>query len=108
MRFPDDCGVTRAKLDVLRSQLEKAQIDLRLVEEKAVKGSGRGGQKVNKTSSAVQLSYPPLELRVRCQKTRSRAMNRFFALRQLVAAAERRERAAAARIAPTSPPEPEA
>ena len=95
MRFPDDCGVTPAKLEVLRAGLARAGIDLKQVEEKAIKGGGRGGQKVNKTSSAVQLSYEPLGLMVRCQKTRSRSMNRFFALRQLVAAAERRARAAA-------------
>lgn len=39
---------------------------------------------MNKTSNRVQLCYPPLELRVACQRDRRRSVNRFLALRELV------------------------
>ena len=48
------------------------------------RGGGKGGQKINKTSNRVQLSYPPLDLRVACQRERKRSLNRFLALRELV------------------------
>lgn len=53
------------------------------IEEKFVKGSGRGGQKMNKTSSCVYLKHIPTGTEVKCQKDRSREMNRFFARREL-------------------------
>ena len=53
------------------------------IEEKFVKGSGAGGQKVNKTSSCVYLLHKPSGIEVKCQRERSQAMNRFFARREL-------------------------
>ncbi|KAH6652213.1 RF-1 domain-containing protein [Truncatella angustata] len=52
--------------------------------ESFLKGSGPGGQKINKTSSAVQLKHIPTGLVVKCQATRSRTENRKIA-RQLLA-----------------------
>ncbi|KAK3072260.1 hypothetical protein LTR53_007159 [Teratosphaeriaceae sp. CCFEE 6253] len=49
------------------------------LEESFLKGSGPGGQKINKTSSAVQLKHLPTGIVVKCQETRSRQMNRKFA-----------------------------
>ena len=46
-------------------------------------GSGKGGQKVNKTSSCVYLKHEPSGLEVKCQRTRSRELNRFHARREL-------------------------
>ena len=54
------------------------------ITELFVKGSGPGGQKINKTSSAVQLIHKPTGMVVKCQETRSRAQNRKIA-RQLMA-----------------------
>lgn len=51
--------------------------------ENFIKGSGSGGQKINKTSSCVQLKHVPTGIEVRCQKERSQALNRFFARREL-------------------------
>jgi protein subunit release factor B len=51
--------------------------------EEFIKGSGKGGQKINKTSSCVQLTYLKTGLVIRCQETRSRELNRFLARRIL-------------------------
>lgn len=52
--------------------------------EKFIRGSGAGGQKINKTSVVVQLRHLPTGLEVRCQESRSQALNRFLARRLLV------------------------
>lgn len=90
MKFPADAPVTPNKKNDLAERIARLGIDLALVEEKFVKGSGPGGQKVNKTSSTVLLSYPPLGLTVRCSRERSQAINRFVALRELVDEIEER------------------
>jgi protein subunit release factor B len=51
--------------------------------EDFIKGSGAGGQKINKTSMAVALRHGPSGLMVRCQESRSQALNRFLARRLL-------------------------
>lgn len=52
--------------------------------EKFIKSSGRGGQKVNKSSSAVFLIHLPTRINVKFGKYRSQHLNRFMALRHLV------------------------
>ncbi|HEY1793256.1 MAG TPA: peptide chain release factor-like protein [Opitutaceae bacterium] len=46
------------------------------VEERFVRGSGPGGQKINKTSSTVWLRHGPTGIEVRCQAGRSQSANR--------------------------------
>lgn len=84
MRLNEDFGVAPGKLEELKGRIARLRIDLALVEERFSRGGGKGGQKVNKTSNRVQLSYPPLEIRVDCQRERKRSLNRFLALRELV------------------------
>ncbi|MBU2483354.1 MAG: peptide chain release factor-like protein, partial [Proteobacteria bacterium] len=76
--------ITPRKAGELKGRIARLRIDLRLIEEQFVKGGGKGGQKINKTASAVLLKYPPLGLIVRCQRERKRSLNRFLALRELV------------------------
>ncbi len=51
--------------------------------EKFVRGSGAGGQKINKTSNCVFLKHLPTGVCIKCQLDRSREMNRFLARREL-------------------------
>lgn len=51
--------------------------------EKFVRGSGAGGQKINKTNNCVFLKHLPSGVCIKCQMDRSREMNRFLARREL-------------------------
>jgi protein subunit release factor B len=51
--------------------------------EKFIRGSGAGGQKINKTSNCVFLKHLPTGVCIKCQMDRSREMNRFLARREL-------------------------
>ncbi|HYF52464.1 MAG TPA: peptide chain release factor-like protein [Planctomycetota bacterium] len=89
MKFPADAPVTAAKLDELRARIARLRIDLSAIDEQAVKGSGPGGQKVNKTQSGVLLRYifhaaGNGALVVKWTRERQRSLNRFLALRELV------------------------
>lgn len=90
MKFPSDSPVTAAKLDALRQRIARLEIDLTQVAETFIRTGGPGGQKINKTSSGVRLKYEPLNLQVKWARERSRALNRFLALRELVDEIEER------------------
>jgi peptide chain release factor len=62
-----------AKLNILESDLV----------EKFISGSGKGGQKKNKTDSCVYLKHVPSNFEIKCQNSRNRALNRFIARRIL-------------------------
>nr|WP_242601667.1 peptide chain release factor-like protein [Legionella lansingensis] len=47
--------------------------------EKFILGSGKGGQKLHKTASTVYLKHVPSNLEIKCQDSRSREDNRYFA-----------------------------
>ena len=51
--------------------------------ENFIRGSGSGGQKINKTSSCVQLRHAPSGIEIKCQASRLQSSNRFFARRDL-------------------------
>ncbi|KAJ1956407.1 hypothetical protein GGI12_005315 [Dipsacomyces acuminosporus] len=53
------------------------------IEEKHVRGWGNGGQKLNKTSSCVQLLHKPTGTTVICQDTRHLQQNRKIAYKRL-------------------------
>jgi len=54
------------------------------IEEKFIRSSGRGGQKVNKTSTCVYLKHVPTGIEVKWMKERNQSLNRFLARRELV------------------------
>lgn len=53
------------------------------ITERFVRGSGPGGQKINKTSSTVHLRHEPTGVDVRVQRERSQAANRELAWAEL-------------------------
>lgn len=54
------------------------------IEETFVRGSGAGGQKINKTSNRVVLVHLPSGVRVECQETRSLSQNRKIGRKRLL------------------------
>ncbi|MDB6093896.1 MAG: Class peptide chain release factor [Verrucomicrobia bacterium] len=82
----------------LPSQIVRRFSDLGLrtedVDERFVRGSGPGGQKINKTSSTVWLRHGPTGVEVRCQAERSQAANREQAWLELCGKLEGRARTA--------------
>lgn len=54
------------------------------IEEQFVRGSGKGGQKINKTSSCVLLRHGPTGIEVRCQDHREQSKNRISAYKRLI------------------------
>ncbi|MEY4569394.1 MAG: hypothetical protein RLZZ398_833 [Verrucomicrobiota bacterium] len=75
--------LTSDKLAALEQRLTALGIAEADLLEKFVRGSGAGGQKINKTSSCVFLKHLPTGVCIKCQMDRSREMNRFLARREL-------------------------
>ncbi|QBG47575.1 peptide chain release factor-like protein [Verrucomicrobia bacterium S94] len=67
------------KWEKLRGRMDALEIVEQDLEERFIRGSGKGGQKINKTSSCVQLCHRKSGMEIRCQKTRSQAENRYWA-----------------------------
>ena len=87
----DKWGAVKARM----TRLGICDADLR---ESFIRASGQGGQKVNKTSSCVQLKHTPTGFTVRCQTSRSQERNRLLArqmLCQQIERARQQQRAAA-------------
>ncbi len=76
-------AVSKDKIDELQARMERLGITDKDLIEKFILGSGKGGQKINKTSSCVYLHHIPSGIEIKCQRDRSREMNRFYARRDL-------------------------
>ena len=76
--------ISEKKWSELKRKMDSLGIhDEDLVEE-FIRGSGSGGQKINKTSVVVQLTHGPSGIQIRCQEARSQALNRYYARQRLV------------------------
>lgn len=78
-----DAYVTAEKRSALEERMAKLGIRESDLIENFILGAGAGGQKLNKTSSCVQLRHSRSGLEVKCQRERSRELNRFLARREL-------------------------
>ena len=79
LKFP----VSPTKQKELFERMEKLVINESDLLEKFVRGSGSGGQKINKTSSTVYLKHIPSGLEVKCQESRQLSLNRYYARKLL-------------------------
>ena len=75
--------ITSDKLTAMEERMAGLGITEGDLLEKFVRGSGAGGQKINKTSSCVFLKHLPSGICIKCQSDRSREINRFLARREL-------------------------
>ncbi len=75
--------VSAEKIAALEQSMASLGIREEDLLEKFVRGSGSGGQKINKTSNCVFLKHLPSGVCIKCQIDRSREMNRFLARREL-------------------------
>lgn len=75
------------KEEKLMARMAELGIAEEALVEKFVQGGGPGGQKINKTASCVCLHYeaeatetePARAFDIKCQRTRSLALNRYYA-----------------------------
>lgn len=91
--LPDVRDMVFTELNIqMKETVEKKAVEKRMmpelnendIVESFVRGSGPGGQKVNKTSNRVVLLHKPTGLQVECQDTRSLPQNRKIARKRLL------------------------
>ncbi len=80
LQFP----VSAEKNRWLKERMETLHLLEKDIEEKFIRSSGRGGQKVNKASTCVYLKHLPTGIEVKCMQERSQSLNRFLARRELI------------------------
>ncbi|MBR4510586.1 MAG: peptide chain release factor 2 [Ruminococcus sp.] len=74
-----------AALEVMPEIDDSIEVEIRPedIEMEVYRSSGAGGQKVNKTSSAVRLIHKPTGIVVSCQTQRSQYQNKDYAMKML-------------------------
>ncbi len=76
-------ALKKEKIKELEERMEKLAIREEDLVEKFILGSGKGGQKINKTYSCVYLKHETSGIEIKCQKERSRQLNRYYARKML-------------------------
>ena len=79
MNFIVTCSVTPEETRIIFLYLKKWILNENDLEEQFIRGWGKGGQKINKTSNCVALKHIPTGVLVKCQETRCRVQNRRIA-----------------------------
>lgn len=89
--------ITPEKWERLRERMAALGIREDGLSEQFIRGTGKGGQKINKTSSCVQLRHAASGIEIKCQRSRLQASNRYFARRDLCDRLEARQLGAKSR-----------
>ncbi|GGI82347.1 peptide chain release factor family protein [Legionella impletisoli] len=71
--------ISKEKWEKLAEWMDNLHLNEADLIEKFILGSGKGGQKLHKTASTVYLKHIPSSMEVKCQESRSREENRYFA-----------------------------
>jgi len=82
-------NIAEQKENALLERMKRLGVTEDDLRETFIRGTGSGGQKINKTSSTVFLLHIPTGLSVKCQQGRSQSLNRFMARRTLLDRIER-------------------
>lgn len=75
--------ITTDKWQRLNAWMQRLSLNEGDLIEKFIIGSGKGGQKLHKTASTVYIKHIPTSLEIKCQDSRSREDNRYFARMRL-------------------------
>ena len=86
-----DFGITIKKQEELEKRMAALNIREGDIEEKFVRSSGPGGQKVNKTASCVYIKHIPTSLEVKSSRERTQGLNRYYARKRLCELIEDRQ-----------------
>ncbi len=79
----DAASVSQEKWNLLRERMTRLGIAEKDIMEKFILSGGPGGQKVNKSSSCVQIRHMPSCMTIKCRDSRYREINRYRARERL-------------------------
>lgn len=75
--------VKSEKWQLLHEEMNELGILEEDLREQFIIGSGRGGQNLHKTASCVNILHAPTGIMIKCQQSRSRENNRYYARKRL-------------------------
>ena len=81
---------SKEKINQLNERCSKLNVNTDTTLVKSILGSGKGGQKQNKTNNCIYIKHLPTGIEVKCQQSRSKTLNEFLAKRLLCDKIERK------------------
>lgn len=72
-------GISPIKTAALYQKMAELNLLENDISETFTHASGKGGQNVNKVATCVRLTHIPTGIEIKCQKSRTQILNRYFA-----------------------------